>query len=153
MDNLTWSIAGTAYKSLAEGFYTGGNAGQTIAAGIYYAHGDIAPAPMESAPMYKELEVDFPGVDGVAIKRMGFRGRFIRGTLAFVYPTKAQVEAAKHSFFTTITALASFRVIIPGAGYRDNCRMVPGSGNPKSWLCLAGMHVLLVEVEFRQLRN
>jgi len=153
MDTYTFSIAGTAYKSFAEAFHEAGKLGQEITTGTYYAHGDVAPAPVESAPLYHELEVSFPGVDGVGIKRMGFRGRHIKGTLCVAQASKTDAETVKNTLFAAITPLASFSVTIPGGTARSNCRLVPGSGQPRGWLLLAGMYVLLVDVEFRQMRE
>lgn len=152
MDNLTFHVAGTAYKSFAEGFYEAGKLGQELTTGTYYVHGELGSAPTESAPLYHELEVSFPGVDGVGVKRMGFRGRFIKGTLAFVQANKEDCESQKVTFLETVTALASFTVAVPGGAARGNCRLVPGSGVARGWLFMAGMYVLLVDVEFRQMR-
>jgi hypothetical protein len=120
--------------------------------GSYYAHDPVAAAPHEGPPMYQELEFSFPGVPGIGIKRMGFRGRQISCTAIFVGLTKASCENAKNMAFATWTPLASFPVTIPGGTQRPACRLVPGSGSGQGWLYMGGKMLLLVPLEFRQLR-
>ena len=120
--------------------------------GIYYALGDFGSPPHEGPPMYSELEIVFPGLDGIGIKRMGFRGRLISCRVLIVGSIKDEVEILKDAFFDLITPLASFSVKIPGGNVRPSCRLVSGGGNSGTWLQMGGKLVLAVDLEFKQMR-
>jgi len=121
-------------------------------AGIYYCTGEFGNPPSEGAPEYQDMEISLPAVDGLGIKRMGFRGRPIFCRLAFVGTTKSQCETLKSNFFDTITTLASFTITLPGGTARPSCRIVHGSATTGQWTYANGVFMLLVDMSFRQIR-
>lgn len=148
-------IAGTEYPDFAQAWGVGTPAPGGIegpVAGTYYAIGDLGSPPHEGPPLYAELEVVFPGVDGVGTKRMGFRGRMITCRLIFVDEDKTGCETRKNALFAAITPLASFSVRVPGGTTRPSCRIVSGAGNSGSWLQMGGMMCLVVDLELKQMR-
>jgi hypothetical protein len=121
-------------------------------AGTYYATGEFGNPPYEGPAQYQDMEITLPGVDGIGIKRMGFRGRPIFVRMAFIGLTKAACEGAKNNFFASITPLASFSITLPGGTARPSCRIVHGSAETGQWQYMGGMMVLLVDVQFKQMR-
>lgn len=148
------TIAGYTYGELASAFSgVGINQGTTGPVdGVYFATGEWGNPPQEGAPEYQDLEITLPGVDGVGIKRLGFRGRPIYARLAFVGGNKATCEGYKGAFFDAITQLASFSITVPEGTARPSCRIVHGSASQGQWAYMGGKFVLLVDVAFRQLR-
>lgn len=148
------SVAGYDYGELASAWADmGPNQGiEGPASGSYFATGEWGNPPQEGAPEYQDLEITLPGVDGVGIKRLGFRGRPIYARMAFVGDTKAGCETAKNDFFSNITALASFSITVPDGTARPSCRIVHGSASQGQWAYMGGKFVLLVDVAFRQMR-
>ena len=120
--------------------------------GVYYATGQFGNPPYEGAPEYQDMEITLPGVDGIGIKRMGFRGRPIFVRMAFVASNKTDCESFKNNFFDSITPLASFKIKLPGGVERPSCRIVHGSSARGEWSYAASMYILLVDVSFRQMR-
>jgi len=118
----------------------------------YYATGEFGNPPYEGPPQYQDMEITLPGVDGIGIKRMGFRGRTIFARMIFVGATKAFVEGVKNTFFGDITPLASFSITLPGGVTRPSCRIVHGSAETGQWMYAGGMMMLLVDVQFKQMR-
>ena len=147
----TMTIAGQSITDFAQAWGVGGGINGPVP-GVYYALGDLGSPPTEGPPMYSELEVVFPGLDSIGIKRMGFRGRMINCRLLFVAADKAGVETAKNAFFALITPLASFSITVPGGTARPSCRLVSGAGNSGTWLQMGGRLVLAVDMEFKQMR-
>lgn len=147
----TMIIAGESIKDFAQAWgLNGGIDGPQP--GNYYAIGDLGSPPHEGPPMYSELEIVFPGMDGIGIKRMGFRGRMITCRILFVDSTKDLVETRKNAFFTLITPLASFSVQVPGGTSRPSCRLVAGGGTLGTWMQMGGRFVLAVDLELKQMR-
>jgi len=148
------TIAGYTYDELASAFSdVGVNQGIVGPAdGVYFATGEWGNPPQEGAPEYQDLEITLPGVDGVGIKRLGFRGRPIYARMAFIGATKADCETAKNAFFSAITPLASFSITVPEGTARPSCRIVHGSASQGQWAYMGGKFVLLVDVAFRQFR-
>jgi hypothetical protein len=145
-------IAGLTIPALADGFTNPGTIYKP-ASGTYYGHGpNFGPAPHEGPPMYQDTEVSFPGVDGVGIKRFGFRGRLIEARLCFVGESKLIVWGQKSILDNAVTPLASFAVQTPSGPSRPACRLVVGSGTSGQWEYLGGTMVLVVEYQFRQAR-
>ena len=120
--------------------------------GKYYATGEYGNAPFEGAPEYQDLEITLPGVDGIGIKRLGFRGRPIYVRVVFVGADKTEAETEKNTFFNLITPLASFSITLPGGTARPSCRIVHGSAGQGQWQYMGGMYCLLVDMQFRQMR-
>lgn len=146
------TIAGNDYYELA---YAWGNDLTGIdgpVAGTYYATGEFGNPPYEGPAQYQDMEISLPGVDGIGIKRMGFRGRPIFVRMAFIGPYKGDVELAKNGFFSLITPLASFSVTLPSGTARPSCRIVHGSGENGQWVYAGGMMILLVDIQIKQMR-
>jgi len=133
--------------------WPGGTGEGTLTAGTYYAHDSVGPQPHEAPPMYQDLEITFPGVDGIAIKRFGFRGRLIHCRIMFVGATKGDAESRKNSFNAQVTRLASFAIKVPGGTNRPYCRLLPGSGQSGTWEQVGGFLVLSVDYVFKQVRE
>jgi len=144
-------ISGNDYYELSTAF-TGGTGIDGPQPGTYFATGEWGNPPHEGAPEYQDMEITLPGVDGIGIKRMGFRGRPIYCRMAFIGDDKSGVEAQKEDFFVGVTALVSFDVQVPGGTSRPSCRIVHGTANQGQWTYFAGRFVLLVDVQFRQFR-
>jgi len=146
------TIASYDYEELAAawGATLSGNGAPT--AGTFYATGDFGNPPYEGPPQYQDLEITLPGVDGVGIKRLGFRGRPIFVRMAFIGLTKSDCETAKNDFYANITPLASFGVTLPGGTARPSCRIVHGSAENGQWVYWGGMMVLLVDIQLKQMR-
>lgn len=145
-------IAGNTYYELAYawGADLEGIDGPTI--GTYYATGEFGNPPYEGPAQYQDMEITLPGVDGIGIKRMGFRGRPIFVRMVFVGEYKAETELAKNGFFSLITPLASFSITLPGGAARPSCRIVHGSAENGQWTYMGGKICLLVDVQFKQMR-
>jgi len=147
-------VAGQVYGELASAWddmgINTGVLGPVV--GTYFATGEHGTPPYEGAPEYQDMEITLPGVDGIAIKRMGFRGRPIFCRMAFVGEDKDEAEVNKNFFFTLITPLASFDVKVPGGTTRPSCRIVHGSASSGQWTYMGGKFVLLVDVQFKQMR-
>lgn len=120
--------------------------------GRYYATGEQGNPPYEGAPEYQDLEITLPGVDGIGIKRLGFRGRPIYVRMIFVGSTKTEAEFNKNYFFGLITPLASFSITLPGGTARPSCRIVHGSAGTGQWVDMGGKQCLLVDIQFKQMR-
>jgi hypothetical protein len=120
--------------------------------GTFYATGEFGNPPYEGPAQYQDMEITLPGVDGIGIKRMGFRGRPIFVRMVFVGATKSACEGNKDTFFSNITGLSSFSIKLPGGTTRPSCRIVHGSAENGQWQYAGGMMMLLVDVQFKQMR-
>jgi hypothetical protein len=148
------AIAGTSYSPLQAGF-TGGPPA-VLAAGSYFALPPYGDPPTEGPAIYEERLIALPGVDGVATKRMGFRGRSIRVVMMFADTSKANVETKKNTFFSAITAQAAFAITLPGGTARPKCKLIqPANASTLflGWSQISSMMVLTVHCEFMQLRE
>lgn len=119
--------------------------------GPYYALPPFGNAPMEGPPKYEEMQVTYPGVDGIGVKRFGFRGRDIFVDMCFKDTTKDGCETLKNAFFALVTPLASFSITLPGGTARAKCRMI--SGTPTGWHTFGDHQVLTVSFQFLQFRE
>jgi hypothetical protein len=120
--------------------------------GHYYATPPFGNPPFEGAAEYQDLEITLPGVDGIGVKRLGFRGRPIYARLAFIGDTKAEVETDKNAMFAKFVALASYSIQLPGGTTRPSCRIVHGSAGRGEWQYMGGKFCLFVDVQFKQCR-
>lgn len=145
-------INGEYYDELARAFGDDFTGIDGPSDGKYYCTGEHGNPPVEGAPEYQDMEITLPGVDGIGIKRLGFRGRPIYFRMAFIGETKTIAERNKNEFFEELTALASFTVTVPGGTLRPSCRIVHGSAQSGQWAYWAGKMVLLVDVTLRQMR-
>jgi len=146
------TIGSYEYYELARAFGADMEGIDGPVSGTYYATGTFGNPPYEGPAQYQDLEITLPGVDGIGIKRLGFRGRPIFVRMAFIGPTKAQAETEKNNFFSNITALASFSITLPGGTARPSCRIVHGSAENGEWQYIGGQMMLLVDVQFKQMR-
>lgn len=147
-----FKVAGYTYGELASAFGPGMTGIEGPFIGTYYTTGEFGNPPSEGSPEYQDMEITLPGVDGVGIKRLGFRGRPIFARMAFVGSTKTEAETEKQLFFDKITVLTSFDMQVPGGILRPSCRIVHGSATQGQWTYAGGMYILLVDVAFRQIR-
>jgi hypothetical protein len=153
MSTTKVAIAGTQYDPFQVGF-TGAPA--VLAAGTYFALPPLGNPPTEGPAIYEERLIGIAGVDGIATKRMGFRGRRISVTMVFADTTKNGVETKKNTFFSAIVAQAAFSITVPGGTARPKCKLVqPANASTVSlmWLSIGTMIVLPVACEFLQLRE
>jgi hypothetical protein len=112
----------------------------------------IGSAPMEGAPIYEESHVTYPGVDGMGIKRFGFRGRIITVDMGFLGGTKSKCELDKNTFHTSVSGLSSFAIQLPGGTNRQYCRLQ--SCSPIGWRQYGlDTMMLMVRYEFLQVRE
>jgi len=146
----TLALAGASYADLTQSL-----GAATPLEGVYYALPPYGDAPCEDAPEYEDVQMSFPGVDGVGIKRLGFRGRNIRVTLVILGMTKANCEARKDTLFASLTPLARFSITLPGGTARPGCRLLPGGASSESWSSVgvpgATRNVLIVKLNLRQM--
>lgn len=120
-------------------------------AGTYYALEPYGEAPRASAPEYEELAVTFPGVDGVGIKRFGFRGRDVFATLCIIGADKAAVETAWTALSTSVTQLARYSITMPGGTVYQGCKLVKGGGRVTRFINFNTFIMGVVDLDFRQL--
>jgi hypothetical protein len=139
------SIAGTSYSDIVTLF-------SGITLGGCYLIEPIGNAPVESAPMYEEQHVVYPGVDGMGVRRYGFRGRIIIVEMGFLNLTKTLCETDKNTFHTSVSALASFSITLPGGTARSYCRL--SNSQPIGWQQY-GLTTMLLKhrYEFLQVRE
>lgn len=139
------SIAGTSYSDIV----TTNNA---LLDGGCYLIEPIGNSPVESAPMYEEQHVVYPGVDGMGIRRYGFRGRIIIVEMGFLGADKTSCETDKNTFHTSVSALASFSITLPGGTARTYCRL--SNSQPIGWQQY-GLTTMLLKhrYEFLQVRE
>lgn len=143
-------IAGTTINDIASAWDAAGTVGPSV--GIYYGHGsDFGPAPAVGPKQYQDMEFSFPGVDGVGIKRFGFRGRMITARLMFINSSPNFTVAAKSSFDELVVPLDSFTIQIQGESY-PCCRLVQGSGTGSTWFYFQDRHCIMSDYQFRQVR-
>jgi len=143
---------GSEYFSELSAAWTGEVGTEGPNAGHYYATPPFGNPPYEGAAEYQDLEISLPSVDGIAIKRLGFRGRPIYTRLVFVGSTKSAVEADKNAMFANFTALGSFAITLPGGTARPSCRIVHGSAGTGEWQYMGGQYCLFIDVAFKQIR-
>ena len=141
------TINGLTYKSLDECWGVGGRP----LAGVYYSLDPFGEAPRASAPEYEELSVTFPGVDGVGIKRFGFRGRDIFITLCLIGADKAAVENQWLVINASITQLNRFTIVLPGGTTFQGCKLVKGGGRLIRHINFNNYILGIADLELRQL--
>ena len=139
----TLTIAGSSYSDIITGCHE---------ENVYYLIAPMGNDPVETAPIYEEQHVSYPGVDGMGIKRFGFRGRVISVEMAFLSTSKTNCETQKNDFHTAITALPSFGVCLPGGTTRAKCRLQ--SSSPIGWRQWGVEQLMLVvKYDFLQVRE
>lgn len=145
------SIGGTSLNPFQMA-WTGGPP-VVLTAGNYFALPPYGDPPTEGPAIYEERHISLPGVDGVATKRFGFRGRSIKCTIIVVHSSKSNVESAKNTLFSTWTALAAFSITLPGGTARPKCKLVQPAANSGSWFGIDQKYCLALPCEFIQLRE
>ncbi len=118
-------------------------------AGVYYALDPFGQPPKESAPFYDEIAFSFPGVDGIALKRLGFRGRLLHVDL-IVFGTKGTIETAYTTLMTSLTQLARYTITMPGATARQGYKLLPGGAHQASWFNITSSIGVHVPCDFKQ---
>lgn len=146
MPNL--SLAGANYPDMTQSCNDGPNV--DMLPGVYYALPPFGMPPQEHAPIYQELQVTYPGVDGIGVKRMGFRGRPITCDMVVLAASKSDCETYKNALFAALTPLASFSVQVPEGTLRTNCRLLGGTAT--GWSTWGGLIALTVRLELMQFR-
>ena len=138
-------INGRSFSPFSEAF----NNGQALP-GVYYAVPPFGSPPREGAPEYEEIAVKFPGVPGVAFKRLApFGPRPIKVELIF-FGSKASNESDRAGLQDSFSQLQRYTISLPDGPTRNGCRMVQGSGLATSQQAIAGYVALIVAFEFRQ---
>jgi hypothetical protein len=138
-------VNGTSFPPFNAAF----NAG-TAVPGVYYAVPPFGSPPREGAPEYEEIAVKFPGVPGVAFKRLApFGLRTIKVELVFFGP-KSLVETNRATLQDSFSQLARYTISLPDGPTRNGCRMTPGSGLATSQMVIAGYLSVIAAFEFRQ---
>lgn len=91
--------------------------GTGLLAGRYW-HGQVEVL----TPVYERRLFGYPGVDGLAVKAFGFRGRSIRGEIAYI---ASDLAALRSMIEQDRTALANttFGTVPPQAGTFYNCQL------------------------------
>lgn len=141
-------VNGNTIKPLDQCWTQGG--GKPLA-GLYYALDPYGEAPRAGAPEYEELPVTFPGVDGVGLKRFGFRGRDINATICVIGATKAACETTWAAFGTSITQLARYTITMPGGTVLQGCKLTRGGGRLVRWVNFNTWIMGIADCDWRQL--
>lgn len=99
-------------------FQPGENA-PSLASGKFWLHRKVGER-QETA-----VEYEFPGVDGVGVKWLGFRGRRIEVEVMYKGATQADVLSAWDADMTALSG-TTFSVTVPDypAAF-ENCRLIP----------------------------
>lgn len=141
------TINGAAYNDLTQAFAVGTD---FPAAGIYYVLPPYGEPPNETARKYEELVISFPGVDGLGIKRLGFRGRLLRVQLLIAGASKAAAETNHNTVCANVEGLARYDITLPGGTVRHGYRLVPGALT-QQWLpSIGGAFICLDTLNFLQ---
>jgi hypothetical protein len=139
----TLTVNGLAYTELYESIN-----GATYVQGRYHAHGVPGMAPSAGAPIYRDVEVEFPGVDGIGVIRFGFRGRPLYMALCWV-GTESYCQTTQKSDMDTLTQLARYSVTLPNGATFPGCRLF--SDGPPSWFNLSGAVCCWQQIVVRQM--
>ncbi len=135
------SLNGIAYSSLDLAFAAGAD---TPTAGTYYVLPPYGDPPSETARKYDDLVFSFPAVDGMGIKRLGFRGRLLRVQLLIADTTKAETEGRHNTLCGTLDGLLRYTVILPGGTTRPGYRLIPGAVS-QQWLPSIGSKFICLD--------
>lgn len=103
------------------------------------------------APEYERIEPSWAGVDGVGVKRMGFRRRQISFTVCIVGATEAAVMTAYEAHITKMKNVKCSISIPNGATY-PACELLPDSRPQKNPKVDEGAYYMSVDFEFEQKR-
>jgi len=96
-------------------------AGMSDAAGIVagkYWHADVEVL----TPVYERRLFGYPGVNGLAVKAFGYRGRIIRGAVIYFAANLAALRAAIEADRTAL-ANATFSTTPPNGSALPNCQL------------------------------
>lgn len=143
----TITINGNSYDDLTAAF----NAGQQPTSGTYYVLAPFGEPPLAGPPEYEEVEVSFPGVDGVATKRLGFRGRNIWAMLIVIGASKAAVQSSVNTMQSSFAQQARYTISMPGGTQYQGCKLARGAATQTSWSTIGDKVCCIVACQFRQL--
>lgn len=94
------------------------------------------------------MEITYPGVNGVALKRLGFRALKVNVELIIVGATKAAVGTSKDTLLTSLSQLARYTITMPEGTSLPGCKYESGMMGP--WMSFNGRFACLVPLTFRQ---
>ncbi len=143
----TLTINGVAITDFAQAF---GAANGFPTAGNYYALEPYGQPPRAGFKTYREIPVMFPGVDGIALKRMGGGARSISADLLIAGASKAAVGTAFAALDASFTQLARYTITMPEGTAYQGCKLPAGGGSIVGWMTIGTAFVALVRLNFLQ---
>lgn len=136
-----WTVGGATYSDPA-----GLSDGTGLRVGRYWCD-----EVRVSEPRYEQRTYSFPGVDGVGLKKFGFRGRTIKGTVVYVESSAAAVRAAVEADRTAL-ANETFSTTPPGGTTLTDCLLRKLPDGPLR-TAGGGLYFMRTELTLRQLRE
>ena len=141
------SLAGSTFESIATA------KGVPWTNGSYYAVPPLGQPPLEHSEEFEEMPVAFPGVGGVGIKNLGFRGQDIDLELIFINATQVAIESAFNSLMNALTE-TRFSVTVPGGtAHTTNVELKRGGMRKERWFNIGGKLGLLVSLALRKMED
>jgi hypothetical protein len=116
-----------------------------MAAGKFW-HGDVEVL----TPRYERRIFSYPGVNGLAVKSFGYRGRELRGQVLYTAATLADLRAAIESDRAAL-ANTTFSVTPPGGATYSHCQLTALPDGPVS-PAAPGLLLMRTRLELLQLR-
>lgn len=141
------SINSTSYNDFVSAFAAGSGEPSD---GTYYAVPPWAERPRAGFKTYQELPISFPGVDGVALKRMGFRGLVLTCTLIAIGSNESAVGTRIAAVRTLTSGLARYTVTMPEGTSFQGCKLVSGSGQVSAWTTMGTKTCAMIDLAFMQ---
>ena len=136
----TWTVGSVTYADPA-----GISGASGIVAGKFW-HGDIDIL----TPRYERRVFSYPGVNGLAVKSFGFRGRELRGQVLYISATLAALRASIEADRATLSN-TTFTTTPPDAAALTNCQLIALPDGPIS-PAGAGLFLMRTTLELLQLR-
>jgi hypothetical protein len=141
------SINSTSFSDFVSAFAVGSGEPSN---GTYYAVPPWAERPRAGFKTYQELPISFPGVDGVALKRMGFRGLVLACTLIAVGGNESAVGTRIDAVRTLTAGLARYSIVMPEGTTFEGCKLVSGSGQVSGWATMGSKTCAMIDLAFMQ---
>jgi hypothetical protein len=135
-----WTVGSVTYADPA-----GLASAHGIAAGKFW-HGDVEVF----TPRYERRVFAYPGVNGLAVKSFGYRGREVRGQVLYVSATLSALRAAVEADRSAL-ANTTFSTTPPDGVALTNCQLVALPDGPIS-PAGGGLFLMRTALELLQLR-
>jgi hypothetical protein len=120
----------------------------SIYGGPYYDDSrTYGPPPAFGPASFEDEPITYPGVDGVAFVRKGFRGRPIYATLIWA-GSLYSVSSSMQGDMDNLTQLNRYQVTLPGGLALTNCRFVNG-GQP-TWVNMNNGCLCIIKCQWSQ---